>query len=130
MPQLLIIENERRDVEFAKRSAEQSGFSSAINTPSVEAAHALLEKARTEGQDLPDAILLDIDLGAESGLEFLRIRFQRPWLMNIPVVVWTRLGDHYREVCSLFHIHGYVEKSAGEYELNDALQSIVQQPRI
>ena len=130
MSRLLIVEDDLRDVRFAERCGKQSGFSSTINTPSVEAAHALLEKARIEEQDLPDAILLDIDLGPESDLEFLRMRYQNPWSMKISVVVWTRLGDHYREVCSLFHLHGYVEKSAGEYELNEALQSTVQQPRI
>jgi CheY-like chemotaxis protein len=127
MGQILIVENEPRDAQFAERCAVQCGFPSVVKTPSAEAARALLEKARADESEMPDAILLDLDLGTESGFDFLRLRYESPWLAKIPLVVWTRLGDHNRSLCEVFKVQGYVSKSAGEIGLYKALESIAQQ---
>ncbi|HEY1647498.1 MAG TPA: hypothetical protein VGF96_05935 [Terracidiphilus sp.] len=128
MPRILIIENDPRDVRFAEQGAMQSGFSSIIKTPSAEAAHARLEKARIDKEDLPDVILLDIDLGSESGFDFLRVRYMTPWLLRIPLVVWTKLANHNQSFCDVFKVQAYVQKSAGEYGLSKALENIMRQP--
>ena len=93
-------------------------------TPSAEAARAMLELAQTEKQELPDAILLDLDLGHESGFDLLRFRFLQPEILWVPVVVWSHLGDENRDFCQLFRVHAYVSKSEGEYELYTALESV------
>lgn len=128
MAHLLIIENDPNDVRFAEQIALQSGFSSITATPSAEAATALLEKARNNNEELPAAILLDLDLGTESGFDFLRTRYNSRWLIEIPLLVWTKLTDHNAHLCDVFKIQGYIRKSAGEYDLYKALESIMQQP--
>lgn len=77
---------------------------------------------------MPDAILLDLDLGLESGFDFLRMRCETSWLMEIPLVVWTRLGGDNEKYCGVFKVQGYVKKSAGEYELCKTLESLNQPP--
>jgi CheY-like chemotaxis protein len=61
-----------------------------------------VEKALGTEGSLPDLILLDLDLGPESGYEILRIRYSSPHLARIPVVIWTQLGLDNYEVCVLF----------------------------
>lgn len=128
MAQILIIENDERDERIAEQCAIQCGFPFIHKTSSVETAKALLETAHEQGRELPDAILLDLDLGLESGFDFLRIRHQNPWLMKIPVVVWTKLGEQNRELCSVFNVQAYVPKYSGEFGLLKAFESILQQP--
>jgi CheY-like chemotaxis protein len=84
----------------------------------------LLEQRRAESLTLPDAILLDLDLGMDSGFDFLRARYETPWLMEIPVVVWTKLADHNRELSDIFNVNAYVPKHLGEHELFKALEII------
>lgn len=124
MAYLLIIENESRDAQIATESALQSGYSSVDCTPSANAAHTLLEKRRAEKEELPTAILLDLDLGTESGFDFLRIRHETPWILEIPLVVWTKLTDHNEALCDVFKIQGYVRKYTGGEGLRKALESL------
>jgi CheY-like chemotaxis protein len=124
MARILIVEDEVRDFRFAERCARWCGFSEVDGTPSAEAAQALLEKAHSENRALPDAILLDLDLGRESGFNFLRFRYKNPEVLKVPVVVWTQLGDENRELCNVFKVQGYIGKSDGEYELGKALESL------
>jgi CheY-like chemotaxis protein len=129
LAQILIVENDQNDLRFAEQCAIQCGFSHVIRTPSAEAAQALLEQAQGENRSLPDAILLDLDLGHESGFDLLRIRYKNPELSKIPVVVWTHLGDENRDFCNVFKVQGYVTKSAGEFELSRTLGSMVPRPQ-
>lgn len=125
---ILIVENEPRDILIAEQCAMRSGFSGATATQSADEALALLTKARADAQDLPDAILLDLDLGSESGFDLLRSRYRTPWLMTIPLIVWTGLSDHNHDICGVFKIQGYVSKSADEQDLCDVLESVLLQP--
>jgi len=105
----------------------RNGFSSAIKTASADEARALLVAAQTENRNLPDAILLDLDLGSENGFDFLRARYETPRWMEIPLVVWTKLGDHNEQICGIFKVQAYVPKSKGEPGLSEALENIVRQ---
>lgn len=124
MAQILIVENDPRDVQFAAQCAVQCGFSEVVRSSSAEAAQILLEKTRSAEGTLPDAILLDLDLGLESGFDLLRVRYETSWMMEIPLVVWTRLAGDNEKYCGVFKVQGYVQKSAGEYGLYKALESL------
>jgi DNA-binding response OmpR family regulator len=65
--------------------------------------------------------VLDLDLGYESGFELLRFWHSNPQLAKVPVVVWTILGDHYREICGMFKVAAYIDKGDGLAELRKAL---------
>jgi CheY-like chemotaxis protein len=84
---ILIVEDHLKDFRIAEETARGVGFSEIelrgdINT------RRYLETAAESG--LPDAILLDLDLGMDSGYEMLRIRYETPQLRSIPVVVFGR----------------------------------------
>jgi DNA-binding response OmpR family regulator len=122
--QVLIIEDQPNDLRMAAAAAQASGFTSIEARTSITAAKEYLEKALTGAHALPQAIILDLDLGYESGFELLRFWHGDPELVKIPVVVWTILGDHYRTVCELFKVRNYVDKALGTAGLRKALSGM------
>jgi CheY-like chemotaxis protein len=119
--QILIVEDHPNDVQIAVRAAEASGFSGVNVKSSAAMAKECLEKALLGEQALPDAIVLDIDLGYDSGFELLRFWHSNPQLAKIPLVVWTVLGDQYRDVCRVFKVSAYVYKGEGISVLRQVL---------
>jgi CheY-like chemotaxis protein len=73
---------------------------------------------------LPDGIILDLDLGYESGYEVLRFWHSSPELNKIPVIIWTILGEEQREICRLFNVNHYISKWEGATGLREALANI------
>lgn len=118
---LLIVEDQPSDLQIAARVAEGSGFSGVEARSSASAARLYLEKGLEGTQPLPDAILLDLDLGFESGFELLRFWHSSPRLSQIPLVVWTILGDQYREMCRFFNVRAYVNKADDASVLRNVL---------
>ncbi len=58
-------------------------------------------------------MVLDLDLGYESGFEILRFWHSNPELSKIKMVVWTALGNEQRELCRLFGVRSVVSKWEG-----------------
>jgi len=121
---VLIVEDQPNDLRVATRAAEASGFSSVEARPSAESAVSWLQKGLAGEVSLPDAIVLDIDLGFQSGFELLRYWHSDPRLARIPLVVWTVLGDHYREICRMFKVKAYVEKGQDVSVLQQVLRGL------
>ncbi len=121
---VLIVEDQPNDLRIAAAAAQESGFSGVELRSSTTAARQFLEKALNGSDGLPDAIVLDLDLGYESGFELLRFWHSDPRLSKIPVVVWTVLGDQYREICEMFKVSGYIDKGAGIAALRNALDGL------
>lgn len=119
--QVLIVEDQLGDLRIAAAAAQESGFSDVEATSSSAAAREFLVRAMDGAWPLPDAIVLDLDLGYESGFELLRFWHSTPQISKVPVVVWTILGDQYREICEMFKVSGYVDKGAGAGALRTAL---------
>ncbi len=119
--QVLIVEDQPNDLRIAVSAAQDSGFTEIEARSSAGAAREYLEKALAGEHPLPAAIVLDLDLGYESGFELLRYWHSNPQLAKVPVVVWTILGDHYREICEMFKVSAYIDKGEGLVELRKAL---------
>ncbi|MGA7521264.1 MAG: hypothetical protein WBW84_02210 [Acidobacteriaceae bacterium] len=122
--QLLLVEDQPNDIRIAARAAEASGFSEVEARSSAGAARVYLEKALTGAHPLPDAILLDLDLGYESGFELLRFWHSDPEIAKVPLVVWTVLGDQYREICGLFRVKAYIYKGEDLSVLREVLSGL------
>lgn len=122
--QLLIVEDQPPDLRIAAAVARECGFPSVEARSSSTAAQQYLEKALKGVHPLPDAILLDLDLGHDSGFELLRFWHGNPEVARVPVIVWTILGDQYREICEMFKVNGYIDKGAGAPALREALGSL------
>jgi CheY-like chemotaxis protein len=119
--QVLIVEDQPYDLRIAAAAAQESGFSDVESRSSTTAAREFLENGLNGSDRLPDAIVLDLDLGYESGFELLRFWHSDPRLSKISVVVWTVLGEQYREICEMFKVSGYIDKGAGIGPLRNAL---------
>src|SRR5579872_6104395 len=89
----------------------------------VHGARSHLEAGLSGGKPLPDGIILDLDLGLESGFELLRYWHSTPQLAKIPLIVWS-IVEEQREVCELFKINRFVSKWEGINALREALEQM------
>ena len=109
----------------AEEAGASAGFSEVQKHESVRSALAHLEEGLRGETALPDAMVLDLDFGYESGFELLRFRCENPRLLKIPLIVWTMLGPENREICGLFRINGYVSKWEGLEVLQKVLRETI-----
>ena len=123
---LLVIEDEPKDMRNAADSARLVGFSEVEGRNSPQAARIYLEDRLASGTQLPDGILLDLDFGYDSGYELLRFWHSTPKLREVPLIVWSILGEEQRQMCELFKVKKFVGKWESSDVLRDALKSIVQ----
>lgn len=122
---LLVIENDAKDLRTADEAAKAVGFQEVEARISVEAARKYLEKGIEEENSLPDGIVLDLDLGYESGYELLRFWHKTPQLRSIPLVVWSILGPEHAEMCKMFKVNSFVSKWEGSEAIRNALAGLV-----
>jgi CheY-like chemotaxis protein len=122
--QLLVVEDSAGDVRIATEAGKSSGYSQIEAKSTVGAGRVYLEKCIEENQPLPDAIVLDLDLGYESGFELLRYWHGTPRLSRVPLIVWTVLGEEQREICRLFKVTAYLSKQDGITALREALSGL------
>src|SRR5436305_13746222 len=108
MNRILVVEDQPSDLQIAAQAAEAAGVHEVEARTSPQAAMAYLEKGLRGEIPLPDAIVLDLDLGYESVYELLRNWHSTPELRKIPLLVWTILGEEQREICNLFKVTNYV----------------------
>src|ERR1700752_2737195 len=113
MTRLLVVEDQPGDLQIAADLARSVGIAEIEARTSLHAARGYLEKVLRNEAPLPDGIVLDLDLGYESGYELLRFWHSTPDLRKIPMVVWTLLGEEQREICNLFRVDHYVSKWEG-----------------
>jgi CheY-like chemotaxis protein len=71
-------------------------------------------------------MIVDLELGLESGYELLRFWHKNPRLRAIPLVVWTVMGEHEREICGLFGVNWFISKKDGLHALLSALSNIIE----
>jgi CheY-like chemotaxis protein len=121
MTRLLLVEDQPKDLHIAEETARSIGISTIEARTSCQSAKAYLDKALEGEIPLPDGIVLDLDLGYESGYELLRYWHSTPRLAKIPLIVWTLLGEEQREICNLFKVNGYISKWEGVTAFREAL---------
>lgn len=121
MPYMLILEDDLKDLRIATDIALKAGFCDVLAHNSSGKALIILGNAIEDGKPLPDAIVLDLDLGLESGFEVLRFCHKNRLIPRIPVVVWTVLGEQERKICQLFGIHSFIPKQHGPDALYQTL---------
>lgn len=124
MKHLLLVDDQSKDLMAALDVAKSLGIEDINAKNSVWAAREHLEKGLKGEVPLPDAIVLDLDLGIESGFELLRMWHSTPRLAGIPLMIWSVVEDH-RELCQLFKINSFVSKWQGIGAFRDALSQLV-----
>ena len=121
---LLLIENDPMDLKLAATAAGELGIPEVEARTSLDAARSVLDRGLNGEIALPDAIVLDLDLGYDSGYELLRYWHSTPALSKIPLIVWSVLGEEQAEMCNLFKVNAYVGKWAGTQAFRDALAKL------
>jgi CheY-like chemotaxis protein len=121
MATLLIVEDDPADLYAAADMAENLGFSVEAKS-TASAARAYLEAAIEKQAASPDVVILDLDLGYDSGHELLRFWHKNRDSLNARMVVWTRLGKDQQEVCNLFKVDAVVSKWQGVEVLKTAIK--------
>ena len=69
-------------------------------------------------------MILDLDLGLDSGYEFLRLRHHAPALSEIHTIVRSGIAEENRRICELFNVGVYIPKWEGAAALQEALQTL------
>ena len=123
---ILVVEDQPSDLQIAAQTARAAGVDEVEARTSPQAAMSFLDKGLRGEHPLPHAIVLDLDLGYESGYELLRYWHTKPELNKIPLLVWTIMGEEQREICKLFKVTDYVSKWEGAAAFRDALKNLQQ----
>lgn len=121
---LLILDDNPKDIRVATDLGRRAGFSPIHTQTSSSVATASFANAIEDGEHLPDALVVDLDLGLESGFELLRFCHKNRLMPRMRVVVWSVMGDRERNVCQLFGVEEFVSKHGGPNELLAVLTRI------
>jgi CheY-like chemotaxis protein len=124
MTRILVVEDQPSDLQIAAQTARAAGIADVEARNTALAAMLYLEKGLRAEHPLPDIIVLDLDLGYESGYELLRFWHSTPELKRIPLIVWTILGEEQKEICNLFKVSDYVSKWEGVAVFREALRKL------
>jgi hypothetical protein len=124
MKHLLLIDDQSKDLVAAMEVARSLHIEDIQTKDSVSGARAHLEKGLRGEVPLPDGIVLDLDLGLDSGFELLRFWHSTPELSKIPMIVWSVVEEQ-RGICELFKINSFVSKWEGPAAFREALAQLV-----
>ncbi len=123
---LVCVEDQPQDAILAADTIRRAWFRLCRTREYGEALLQIHDQDALEGKkSLPDVILLDLDLGYESGFELLRFWHQNPKLAGCRVIVWTHMGNQ-REICEMFKVHAVVVKSDDVSELKRVLSRLLE----
>ena len=122
LQRVLIVEDQASDLRIAADLVASLGAVEVEARTSASAAQMFLQSALDGEKPMPDMLVVDLDLGYESGFELLRFWHSHPKLAAIPLIVWTGLGDEQQEICRLFKVNAIVRKSDGLAALKQAME--------
>lgn len=122
MKRVLIVEDQLNDLRIASDILDQLGPMDVQARTNASAARVYLEAALDGKHAMPDLMILDLDLGYESGFELLRFWHKQTRLSSIQVVVWTIMAREQQEMCKLFGVKHVVPKWEGV----DALRRVIE----
>jgi CheY-like chemotaxis protein len=122
MPATLLIEDSPSDMMTAKKLLEAHGVSDIQAFSRADLALLHLQQVMEGRRPVPGLIVLDLEMGMESGFEVLRFLKSHPELRSIRVVVWTQMGEVEQELCRHFGVE-VVQKTAARTELRSVLRT-------
>lgn len=124
---VLVIEDNVTDLNSCVNILRKMGTVQVDANSNIQAALIRLEAVKTERLPAPDLIILDLNFSTESGFEVLRYLRKDPRLKEIPVIVWSIMGEAQQELCRIFGVRKVVPKVSGPSELQQAIVSVVSQ---
>ena len=127
---ILLIEDDASASDICTRALHGLGYDGVQLITHLMAAEQHLDDIVASLTKPPDAIILDLGLGADSGFAVLRKCHAEPKLQAVPILVWTKHSDELAETFSTYlGAQGFLVKSNDEQELREALKRLlVEQP--
>jgi CheY-like chemotaxis protein len=125
--QILLVEDNEGDIFMIQEALENASFHNVLNVAKdgVEAIAFLNSKLEIGKPQLPDLILLDINLPKRNGHEVLQYIKYSDELRHLPVVILTTSSSP-EDVLSAYHhyANGYITKPSGDGNLGDVVEQI------
>ncbi len=126
-PALFYVEDEENDVFFLQRALTRAKV--AVRFQSVcdggKAISYLAGEPPYAGRELPDLVLLDLNLPVRSGFEVLEWLRRQPGLANIPVVIFSSSGrTEDRERARALGASDYLLKPASTLQLVELVRGL------
>ena len=125
MEHVLIVEDQPSDARVVADLAASLGATHVEARTSASAAQLYLQSALDGKSPVPDVMVVDLDLGYESGFELLRFWHSHPELSQIRLIVWTVMGEEQQEICRLFGVSAVINKADGVVALRREIESRV-----
>jgi CheY-like chemotaxis protein len=126
---ILILGDNPEDLKIASEIAHQEGFTHIETYTTLFPVLKRLKEGLNDETTLPEAIIVDLYLGVDSGYELVRLWHSTPQLSRIKLIVWTHLGEEHQSVCDLFKVDCYVPKWKGVAALRESLKEQNASPR-
>ncbi|QEF96240.1 Response regulator rcp1 [Stieleria maiorica] len=124
---ILLIDDDPGDILLTKKALTGSKLYNTLNVAAdgVEALEYLRSAEESERKQLPDLILLDLNMPRMDGREFLREVKQVPAWKRIPVVVLTT-SDAEKDILKSYDLHAscYITKPIGLDQFQEVVNSI------
>lgn len=125
--QILLVEDNEGDVFMIQEALESTSISIVLNVAKdgLEAITFLNEKLEKDKANLPDLILLDINLPKRNGHEVLQFIKYSEELRHLPVIILTTSSSP-EDVLSAYHhyANGYITKPSGNGNLAEVVEQI------
>ena len=121
---VMILEDDLNDLHIAAEAARAMGITDIDAFMWLAPAQVWLDEVFQGQRPIPDAIILDLAVGSDSGCELLRAWHGANAKSKIHMIVWSHLESRNREICELFNVDAYVSKWEGTTALRDALRRL------
>jgi CheY-like chemotaxis protein len=123
---ILLIEDEPKFSESCAEVLHELGYDGVQLITSLGAAEQHLDDIVSNITAAPDALVLDLGLGLDSGFAVLRKCHSEPKLQNVPILVWTKHTDNLAKTFSDYlGAKDFLIKSSDERELREALKRLL-----
>ncbi len=123
---ILIIEDNESDSDQCRSVLHELGYDGIQLITRLHLAEDYLDEVLNKLTRPPDAIILDLGLGYESGFGILRKCYANPELKQVPILVWSRSAEiHIESLSTRLGAKVFLVKSSDQEELRAALQDLL-----
>ena len=126
--QAVVIDDNKDDLFIATRLLRRAGIKDVTQFSRIPEVIVYLEDIAEGIQPCPDLIVLDLNVGHDSGFEVLRLYKSNLKLQNCDIIVWTGSGPSEKELCEHFGVE-CVPKRGGDAALMEAISNHIKNKR-
>ena len=126
MPYVLLLEDIDSDAHEVQASLEQIGNYELQRFDAASRAIECLSDALQSGSELPELIVVDLNLPDSSGYELLRFYHATPELQSIPCAVWSVMDSEIdKKLTTWMGSRKLISKNSGPATLRKSLTALL-----